>query len=82
MNLAVDETRVDVGETGIFVRALCKGKWGSHDIATLYKESLLKFLRSREGDNPWAEDVIGILLGHGHLHQPDQGSVCRIEEEL
>ena len=58
------------GATGIYCRAKSvDGKWGSFDIAELTRESLLIFLRSRGGDNPWAEDCVGILLGHGHLHK-------------
>jgi len=55
--------------TGIFVRAKLGDKWGSWDIAQLTKGSLLSWLKSRGGDNPYAEDVVGILLGYGHLHQ-------------
>lgn len=55
--------------TGIFVRALMPdGKWDSADIAILDKESLLAWLRSRSGNNEWAENMVGILLGHGNLH--------------
>lgn len=56
--------------TGIYVRAQdSHGKWINADIAQLDPESLLIWLRSRDGNNPWAEDVVGILLGHGHLHK-------------
>jgi len=56
--------------TGVYVRALnTSGEWINADIAQLDAESLLTWLRSRGGDNPWAEDVVGILLGHGHLHK-------------
>lgn len=70
MDLIADETRLDMhhGSTGIYIRAKLHGKWGSYDIAALQKESLLAFLKSRGGDNQWAEDIVGILLGHGHLH--------------
>jgi hypothetical protein len=70
MELRVDPNRSEklADSTGIYVRAIYLGKWGSYDIAQLDKESLLEWLRSRGGDNPWAEDVVGILLGHGHLH--------------
>lgn len=71
MELKVDSKRLKQFETGIFVRATLDGKWGSYDIADLEKESLLDWLRSRGGDNPWAEDVVGILLGHGCLHQDE-----------
>lgn len=68
MNLQTDPKRN--GDTGIYVRAQdINGKWDSFDISQLTKASLLEFLRSRGGDNPWAEDVVGILLGHGHLHK-------------
>lgn len=43
-------------------------KWGNFDIADLTKESLLEWLRSRGGENKWAEDTVGILLGHGALN--------------
>lgn len=57
------------GSTGIFVRAQHEtGKWESVDIVLLTKDSLLEWLKSRGGSNPYAEDVVGILLGHGHLH--------------
>jgi hypothetical protein len=74
MNLIVDPDRFEEhggeGLTGIFIRAQHPKteKWLSVDIAVLNKPSLLAWLRSRDGDNPWAEDVVGILLGHGHLH--------------
>lgn len=60
-------------ETGILVRAsLTKAdgtaKWDSFDIYYLEKASLLTWLKSRGGENKWAEDVVGILLGHGALH--------------
>ena len=73
MELKVDKKRwaeKDAwGKTGIFVRALMSdNKWKSVDIVMLEKESLLKWLKSRDGNNPYAEDVVGILLGYGHLH--------------
>lgn len=60
------------GLTGIFVRAKHEGKWGNFDIAELDKPSLLAWLRSRGGDNRWAEDTVGIILGHGHLHSMEK----------
>ncbi len=68
MSYKVDPTRTAMGESGIFVRAQDGKQWVSADIVSLDKESLFHWLRSRGGDNPWAEDVVGILLGHGHLH--------------
>ena len=59
--------------TGICVRVeLPDGTWGPADIAVLTTESLLSWLKSRGGDNPWAEDVVGILLGYGHLHDEEE----------
>lgn len=67
MNLQTDPTRN--GDTGIYVRAQdINGKWDSFDICQLTKASLLEWLKSRGGANPWAENVVGVLLGHGHLH--------------
>lgn len=54
--------------TGIWIRALHDDRWGSYDIAALDKPSLLAWLKSRGGDNKIAEDMVGHLLGHGHLH--------------
>jgi hypothetical protein len=72
MNYKVTAERVALmgdGETGIQIRAQGPdGKWGTFDIGHLDKPSLLAWLRSRGGDNKWAENVVGILLGHGHLH--------------
>ena len=56
--------------TGIYVRARAlDGTYRTFDIGELTSASLLEWLRSRGGDNPWAEDVVGLLLGHGHLHE-------------
>jgi len=71
MSLTVDEGRLaELGDksTGIFVRATRNGSYGTYDIAALDAPSLLEWLRCRGGENKWAENVVGILLGHGHLH--------------
>lgn len=73
MDLKVDYDRWNnqdsIGQTGIFVRALIPGDiWYSADIALLDKSSLLKWLQTG-GSNPMAENVVGVLLGHGHLHE-------------
>ena len=72
MNLKADEERLKEGfrETGIFVRAQHEdGRWRTTDIVNLDAESLLAWLRSRGGQNVWAEETVGILLGHQHaLH--------------
>ena len=38
--------------------------YGSYDIATLDRDSLFRWLRSRGGSNPWAENIVAVLLGH------------------
>lgn len=70
IELTVDPIRSMGGCTGIFVRAKFHEMWGSHDIAELDKKSLPAWLRSHNGDNKLAENVVGILLGHGSLHEP------------
>jgi len=59
-----DPDRRHYPETGIPVRALDGDRWSDVDIAHLRKESLLAWLRSRGGDNSWAESVVLLLLGH------------------
>lgn len=73
--MRVDPTRVyqtdrarEAHATGIYVRAQLGETWGSFDIAELDKASLLDWLRSDGGSNKLAENTVGIILGHGHLH--------------
>jgi hypothetical protein len=44
------------------------GKYEAVDIVYLDAASLLAWLRSDGGRNELAENVIGILLGHGNIH--------------
>jgi hypothetical protein len=72
-DLHIDPQRADMAEnfprTGTFVRAKDQsGKHQSVDIALLNKASLLALLRSRGGRNEWAENMVGLLLGHGAFH--------------
>jgi hypothetical protein len=72
-DLRIDPQRADLADnfprTGIFVRAKDQtGKHQSVDIALLNKASLLALLRSRGGQNEWAENTVGLLLGHGPFH--------------
>lgn len=65
MDIKQDSERIDLPSTGIYVRALSpEGKWLSADIATLERASLMTWLRSRGGENAWAEEVVARLLGH------------------
>lgn len=69
--LRYDADRATAGlaeATGIYVRAQRPdGTWDDADIAELDADSLLTWLRSRGGSNPWAEQVVLILLGHPRL---------------
>jgi hypothetical protein len=58
----------DKWNTGIFVKAITPDGRDSVDIAVLTPTSLLKWLKHDGGDNPIAENTVGVLLGHGHLH--------------
>ena len=61
------EDRAD--STGIYCRAIRpNGEWDAVDIAELDADSLWRFLRSECGCSLASENVVGILLGHGHLH--------------
>ena len=59
-------------EVGIYVRALIEvdgagegaSGWEDVDIMLLDRPSLMRWLRSRGGDNPWAEEVVARLLDH------------------
>jgi hypothetical protein len=68
----VDKDRIGgFGNTGIYVRAKNRmDKWDSVDIADLDRDSLHTWLKSRGGDNLWAENVVMILLGHPPLSEP------------
>jgi hypothetical protein len=70
----LDLDSVDENVTGIFIRAKLGEKYGSYDIAFLDAPSLLEYLKSGGGDNPLAENVVGSLLGHGHLHKQEPTS--------
>jgi hypothetical protein len=64
-DLRIDPARTHLPATGICVRALGAGvKYDSVDIAHLDKTSLWQWLRSRGGENMWAENVVALLLGH------------------
>lgn len=64
MELRADPERVDLGSTGIYVRAKRGEKYDSIDIIELDRDSLQTWLRSRGGENEWAESCVAILLGH------------------
>lgn len=66
-----DETRLGLGKTGVYVRALTeRDTWISCDVAHLSKQSLKQWL-CYGGDNRLAEDLCGVVLGHGRLHVDD-----------
>lgn len=66
MDLHIDENRRKsfAQATGIYVRVKDGEAWITADIAQLDRASLFVWLRSRGGDNPWAEATVALLLGH------------------
>lgn len=74
MNLQADQNRMQLaGASGIYVRAQrAEGQWDSVDIAELTAASLFEWLRSRGGENQWAEATVLILLGHDQSEFPEE----------
>ena len=64
--MKVDPKRVDLPETGIYVRAQDdKGKWGAHDISHLDTESLRAWINSKKDkDYEFLTEVVLHILGH------------------
>ena len=79
LELKVDPVRFAREElqdaTGIFVRAQLDGKWGSHDCVMLDAVSFRRWIRSRGGVNPFAEDILGLALGYGRLSELPEDEV-------
>lgn len=73
------EIRDQFPGTGIFVRAQVPpdNRWTSVDIEVLDLPSLMTWLRSRGGDNKWAENTVALLLGHSL----EQGGPVQITKE-
>lgn len=69
MSLRVDPEREHLPESGIYICAVHPVTERSVfcDLAHLTRESLLVWLRDHDRD--WAHDIIGVLLGHGHLSE-------------
>jgi len=63
-HLQVDPARMNYPDSGYYVRAYRDGKIGTYDIVNLTRDSLFAWLRSRGGENEWAESVIFGLFGH------------------
>jgi hypothetical protein len=68
MELKVDPKRRDYQftalSTDILVRAKDDDKWVNADICTLDLVSLKTWLRSRGGENSWAETCVAMILEH------------------
>lgn len=65
VELVVDPERVKHDNTtGIYVRAIFRGAYGSYDIACLNLVSLFAWLHSRGQQNILAENALAIVLGH------------------
>lgn len=62
--LQIDPSRKGLRSTGLYVRAQDAGRWVTADLADLDTDSLMRWLRSRGGENPWAEATVLMLLGH------------------
>jgi len=58
--LHVDDARMHLPETGIYVRAMVDGRWVSADIAHLERASLVEWLTKSDR----ASQVVLLLLGH------------------
>lgn len=81
--LRADPYREGAPETGIAVRCLTDGgAYKQRDIAHLDAASLLIWLRSRGGCNPWAENTIGLLLHYEEPIAPDAAAPPRIPSDL
>lgn len=81
-DLRIDPFRLGAPETGITVRCLGDGGYRQHDIAHLSAESLLAWLRSRGGSNPWAENTIAVLLHHEKPIAPEGLQPARVPADL
>lgn len=64
VNLEIDPDRMEREPAGVPIRAHVNGHWGTFDIVHLKKDSLIEWLRSRDGANPWMEYLVLALLGH------------------
>jgi hypothetical protein len=60
----VDPDRDGAPETAIFVRARFNNRFESVDISRLTTQSLKQWLRSRGGQNDYAERTLAMILGH------------------
>jgi hypothetical protein len=63
--------------TGIYVRVRTPDGWGNADIAQLGQASLLRWLRSRGGENLWAENCVMALLGYSQLTPEEAARMVR-----
>lgn len=66
-----DPDRADVGGTGIYVRAKTSDDWDSVDIASLDRDSLARFLNSRDAGNLWAVNCLMTLFNHTHYERAE-----------
>lgn len=62
--LTIDLERLGKQPTGILIRCVGPTGAGTFDIADLDRYSLHCWLRSRGGENLWAENTVLLLLGH------------------
>lgn len=72
ITLVVDVNRIGKYNTGIPIRAAGPERIGTYDIGELDRYSLHCWLRSRGGENLWAENVVLILLEHKPVIEKEQ----------
>ena len=83
LQLKVDPYRTGAKETGVQARCLeSPGVYKLHDIAHLDAASLLAWLRSKGGCNPWAENTIAALLHHEEPIAPEGEAPPRVPSDL
>jgi hypothetical protein len=85
INRRIARSPVD-GLTNISVRAIgVNGEWKAVDLIELNAPSLLRWLKSRGGENAFAERTVGLLLGHRpHITDADQnyeGLFARLRDD-
>lgn len=58
-------------DTGIMIRAMIAGEWRSVDVGdpAVLTADIVRWLRSRGGHNPWAENAFLLMLGREEIAQ-------------
>jgi hypothetical protein len=64
MSLKVDPNRVGKVESGILVQASTDYEMGRYDCMDLDAQSFFEWMRSRGGENEWAENILLTIAGY------------------